>query len=142
MDVTCSESRAVGVASQCGQWTEHLTRHVSECDRCAEAVFRYGVRSLKENTRPARLDPVVLWWKGRAAARARSIERASSVASLTHLTTLIAAVTGSSIVGSGILAATAPLREAIIAIAPGLGVAALIMLAVGAGIVRLAQSND
>jgi hypothetical protein len=77
----CRRSNEVHDAVRSGRWSDALDQHLDTCDICLDIVWSNGIEDLKGQLhqqavrRPA-LDATTVWWKGRAAARARSLARA------------------------------------------------------------------
>jgi hypothetical protein len=140
MSQICSRTRALTEAASHADWSEELVRHVDECDSCAEAAFALGVHLLKEqDAGPPLTDPVVIWWKGRAASRARAIDRATSVITITHVVALVATVVGVVLVGTMAVVSSPSVLTSITSVAPWFAVLAAIMVLAGAAALRTSR---
>jgi hypothetical protein len=142
MSQICFRTRALTEAASHADWSEELVRHVDECDSCAEAAFALGVQLLKEqDAGPPLTDPVVIWWKGRAASRARAIDHATSVITITHVVALVATVVSVVLVGTTTVVSSPSILTSITAIAPWFAVLAVLMLLVVAAVLRTSRRS-
>jgi hypothetical protein len=140
MSQTCYRTRALTEAASHGDWSEEVVRHVDECDSCAEAAFVLGVQLLKErDAGPTLIDSVVIWWKGRAASRARAIDRATSVITITQVVALAATLVGVVLVGTMTVVSSPSVRTSVTSIAPWFAVLAAIMVLVVAAALRTSR---
>ena len=137
MSQICSRTRALTEAARHGDWSQELVRHVVECDSCAEAAFALGIHLLKDqDAGPPITDSVVIWWKGRAAARARAIDRATSVITITQVVALIATLVGVVVAGTITVVSSPSVLTSITSIAPWFSVLAAIMVLMVAAALR------
>jgi hypothetical protein len=142
MSQICSRTRALTEAAGHGDWSEELVRHVDECDSCAEAAFALGIHWLKEPDADRPLtDSVVIWWKGRAASRARAIDRATSIITLTELVTLIGTLVGVVVVGTITVVSSPSVLTSLPSIAAWFASLAAIMALVVAVALRTSRWN-
>jgi hypothetical protein len=137
MSQICSQTRALTEAAAHVDWSEEFVRHVDECDRCAEAAFALGINLLKEqDAGPLPRDPVVIWWQGRAASRARAIDRATGVITITQVVVLIATLVGVVVAGTITVVSSPSVLTSITSIAPWFAVLAAIMVLMVAAALR------